>query len=405
MLGSTGSIGTQALDVVRANPDRFRVVALAAGGSDPQLLASQALEFAVDLVAVSRSTAVQDLQLAFYAEAQRRGYRQGDFTLPRIVAGPDAAEQAARVACDVVLNALSGAVGLRPTLACLATGATLALANKESLIIGGPVVTSVASPGQIVPVDSEHSALAQCLRGGQPHEVRRLVLTASGGPFRGRTRAELADVTAKQALAHPTWQMGPLVTTNSSTLVNKGLEVIEAHLLFGIDLDRIDVVVHPQSVVHSMVEFYDGSTVAQASPPDMRLAIALALGWPERVPDVAKSVDWTLSHQWDFEPVDHEAFPGLLLGVEAGRQAGVLPAVYNAANEVCVEAFLDDRLPYLGIVDTVAAVMAAAQDTDDVGSKSGTLSVDDVLAADRWARERASATLARKPTPGGTGAA
>ncbi len=401
LLGSTGSIGTQALDVVRANPDRFRVVALAAGGSDPTLLAAQALEFEVSVVAVSRSTAVQDIQLAFYAEAQRRGYHQGDFVLPKILAGPDAAEQVARVPCDVVLNALTGAVGLRPTLAALEAGATLALANKESLVIGGEAVTSAAKPGQIVPVDSEHSALAQCLRGGRPEEVRRLVLTASGGPFHGRTRAELADVTAEQALAHPTWQMGPVVTTNSSTLVNKGLEVIEAHLFFDIDYDRIDVVVHPQSVVHSMVEFCDGSTLAQASPPDMRLAIGLALGWPDRVPDVAQPVDWARPQQWDFEPVDHEAFPGLLLAVEAGRRGGVVPAVYNAANEVCVEAFLAGRLPYLAIVDTVAAVMAAARGSDDVLLRGGRVSVDDVLAADRWARGRASAVLEQQPTSGG----
>ena len=401
VLGSTGSIGTQALDVIRANADRFRVVALAAGGSDPTLLAAQALEFEVAVVAVARSTAVQDLQLAFYAEAQRRGYQHGDFSLPKIFAGPDAAERAARTPCDVVLNALSGAVGLRPTMAALETGATLALANKESLIIGGQVVTSAAQPGQIVPVDSEHSALAQCLRGGRAEEVRRLVLTASGGPFRGRTRGELADVTAEQALAHPTWQMGPVVTTNSSTLVNKGLEVIEAHLLFGIDFDRIEVVVHPQSVVHSMVEFCDGSTLAQASPPDMRLAIGLALGWPDRVPDVAQPVDWAQSQQWDFEPVDHEAFPGLLLAVEAGRRGGVVPAVYNAANEVCVEAFLAGQLPYLAIVDTVAAVMAAAQESEDVLLGGAVVSVDDVHAADRWARDRASGVLEKQPTSGG----
>jgi len=401
LLGSTGSIGTQALDVMRANPDRFRVVGLACAGADPALLASQVIEFGVSTVALARSTAVQDLQLALYAEAQRRGYHHGEFALPKILAGPDAAERAAALACDIVLNAITGAVGLRPTLAALAAGATVALANKESLIIGGEVVTAAANPGQIVPVDSEHSAIAQCLRGGRREEVRRLVITASGGPFRGRSRAQLADVTAEQALAHPTWSMGPVVTTNSSTLVNKGLEVIEAHLLFDIDYDDIEVVVHPQSIVHSMVEFHDGSTLAQVSPPDMRLAIGLALGWPDRVPGAADAVDWSRAQSWDFEPVDQVAFPGLKLAIKAGRRGGVVPAVYNAANEVCVAAFLAGHVPYLGIVDTVASVMAAADLTDDVPSKGGGLNVDDVLAADRWARDRASAMLEQQPTAGG----
>ena len=389
LLGSTGSIGTQALGVVRDNPGRFNVVALAAGGSEPRLLAAQAVEFGVPLVAVARSTSVQDLQLALYAEAQRRGYQHGDFALPKILGGPDAVEQAAALPCHTVLNAIDGAAGLRPTLAALDAGSTLALANKESLIIGGEVVTSAAKPDQIVPVDSEHSALAQCLRGGCADEVRRLIITASGGPFRGMSRGQLENVTVTEALAHPTWDMGPLVTTNSSTLVNKGLEVIEAHLLFGVDFDQIEVVVHPQSVVHSMVEFHDGSTLAQASPPDMRLAIALALAWPERVADAASPVGWNAAQSWDFEPVDHDAFPGLRLAIDAGRRAGVAPAIYNAANEACVQAFLEGRLSYLGIVDTIAAVL----DRDDVPSYEGRLGVGDVLAADEWARERAAAML------------
>jgi 1-deoxy-D-xylulose-5-phosphate reductoisomerase len=400
LLGSTGSIGTQALDVVRRNRDRFRVVALAAGGSNPRVLAAQAIEFDVPVVSVSRSTAIEDLQLALYAEAQRRGYHHGDFSLPRIIGGPDAPEQVAAVPCDVVLNAIDGAAGLKATVVALQSGATLALANKESLIIGGELVTSLAKPGQIVPVDSEHSALAQCLRGGRAEEVRRLVITASGGPFRGRTRGQLAEVTADEALAHPTWDMGPLVTTNSSTLVNKGLEVIEAHLLFGLDFDRIEVVVHPQSIVHSMVEFHDGSTLAQASPPDMRLPIALALAWPDRVADAAAAIDWSHAQSWEFQAVDHEAFPGLRLAIEAGRRGGLVPAIYNAANEVGVEAFLVGELGYLGIVDTVAAVMSA----DDVPSYEGRLGVDSsveesldrVLAADRWARERAAAVIGRR---------
>ncbi|MDQ3275281.1 MAG: 1-deoxy-D-xylulose-5-phosphate reductoisomerase [Actinomycetota bacterium] len=389
VLGSTGSVGTQALDVVRRNPDRFRVVALAAGGADPRLLAAQAVEFGVGVVAIARGTAAEDLQLALFAEAQRRGYSTGGFALPKVLVGPLAAQEAAALPADVVLNAITGAVGLGPTLAALEAGRTLALANKESLIVGGELVTRAARPGQIVPVDSEHSALAQCLRGGTPEEVRRLVLTASGGPFRGRTRAELDDVTPQQALAHPTWEMGPMVTINSATLVNKGLELIEAHLLFGIPFDRIDVVVHPQSVVHSMVEFTDGSTLAQASPPDMALPIALALSWPERVAEAAPGCDWTRAATWQFEPLDHQVFPAVALAAEAGRAAGTAPAVYNAANEECVEAFLAGRLAFPGIVDTITSVLAG----HDVPSKRDVLSLDDVLAADSWARAQARQML------------
>ena len=389
ILGSTGSVGRQALDVVRRNADRFRVVGLAAGGSLPSLLAAQALEFGVPVVALARSTAVEDLQLALYGEAQRRGYASGDVRLPKILAGPGAVEQVAGLPCDVVLNAVDGAAGLRPTLAALEAGSTLALANKESLIVGGELVVSAAKPGQIVPVDSEHSALAQCLRAGRADEVRRLVVTASGGPFRGRTRDSLTSVTAGEALAHPTWDMGPLVTVNSATLVNKGLEVIEAHLLFGVPYDDIEVVVHPQSVVHSLVEFVDGSTVAQASPPDMRLPISLALGWPDRVPGAAAAVDWTAASRWDFEPVDDSAFPGLRLAIEAGRRGGLAPALFNAANEACVQAFLAGRLAFLGIADIVAAVLGR----DDVPSTVQGLDVDHVLAADRWARTTASALV------------
>ncbi|MEO5709588.1 MAG: 1-deoxy-D-xylulose-5-phosphate reductoisomerase [Nocardioidaceae bacterium] len=351
LLGSTGSIGTQALDVVRANPDRFRVVALTAGGSNPDLFRSQVEEFA---------PAFADL-------------------------GEDASSQAAAMECDVVLNGITGAVGLLPTLAALDAGNILALANKESLIIGGQVVLARAKPGQIVPVDSEHSALAQCLRGGRADEVRKLVLTASGGPFRGRSREDLHDVTPDQALAHPTWSMGPVVTINSATLVNKGLEVIEAHLLFGVPFDRIEVVVHPTSVVHSMVEFYDGSTMAQASPPSMMIPIALGLGWPDRVPDAAPAVDWTQPGRWEFFPLDDEAFPAVRLAREAGTRGGTAPAVYNAANEVCVAAFLAGEMRFTDIVATVQRVM----DAHDVPSEVTHLGVDDVLAADAWAREQA----------------
>ena len=288
ILGSTGSVGTQAVDVVRASPGRFRVVGLSAGGGNVDLLARQALELGVEVVAVARASAAQDLQLAFYAAAKAGGYSAGEHPVPKILAGPDAARELAQWPCDLVLNAITGSIGLAPTLAALQAGRTLALANKESLIAGGQLVkAAVQRPDQIVPVDSEHSALAQCLRAGTHAEVRRLVVTASGGPFRGRSRADLAGVTVEDAMAHPTWDMGPVITINSATLVNKGLEVIEAHLLFDIPFDRITVVVHPQSVVHSMVEFVDGSTIAQASPPDMRLPIALALGHPDRVPGAA----------------------------------------------------------------------------------------------------------------------
>jgi 1-deoxy-D-xylulose-5-phosphate reductoisomerase len=385
LLGSTGSIGTQALDVVRANPGAFRVVGLAAGGASVDLLARQALEFGVEAVAVARASAAQDLQLAFYAAASAHGYATGDFAVPKILAGPDAAAELAAwptASPDaVVLNGMTGSIGLAPTLAALRAGRTLALANKESLVAGGSLVRRLARPGQVVPVDSEHSALAQCLRGGRAEEVRRLVLTASGGPFRGRT--DLTGITPSEALAHPTWDMGPVVTINSATMVNKALEVIEAHELFGTPYDAIDVVVHPQSIVHSMVEFTDGSTLAQVSRPDMRLPIALALGWPDRVPDAVPPMDWTAAHTWEFAPLDDDVFPAVRLAKEAGRRGGTHPAVFNAANEECVAAFLDGRLPFAGIVDTVAAVLAEAPHD---GEPSG---VDDVLAAEQWARDRA----------------
>jgi 1-deoxy-D-xylulose-5-phosphate reductoisomerase len=315
----------------------------------------------------------------------------GGRRLPKVLAGPDAMTEIAAWPCDTVLNGVTGAAGLSATLATLDAGRTLALANKESLIIGGPLVAERAAPGQIIPVDSEHSAIAQCLRGGQPDEVHRLVVTASGGPFRGRRRADLAGVTPEQALAHPTWRMGPVITVNSATLVNKGLELIEAHLLFGVPFERIEVVVHPQSVVHSMVEFTDGSTLAQASPPDMRIPIALALGWPGRVPGAARPVDWTAAHTWTFEPLDEEAFPAVTLARQVGMAGGTSPAVYNAANEECVAAFLAGALSFTGIVDTVMRVISE-HDGSGLGPGQpslGRVSLEDVLEADRWARSRA----------------
>jgi 1-deoxy-D-xylulose-5-phosphate reductoisomerase len=381
VLGSTGSIGTQALDVVRKAPDRFVVTALAAGGSDLALLAAQVAEFGVPVVGVGRPDSARELSERLQALVPS--------PLPRIVTGAGVVGLAA-LDCDVVLNAIAGAAGLRATLAALDAGRTVALANKESLVAGGPLVTGRAKPGQIRPVDSEHSALAQCLRGGTAGEVRRLVVTASGGPFRGRSRESLDAVTPAEALAHPTWDMGTLITTNSATLVNKGLEVIEAHLLFDIPYERIDVVVHPQSIVHSMVEFTDGSTLAQVSPPDMRLTISLALGWPDRVPDAAPAMDWTKAQNWAFEPLDDSAFPAVSLARRAGEAGGCAPAVYNAANEALVTAFHAGSIAFLQIVDTVALVLDEwLSEHHPIVGNPGT--VEDVEQADDWARTRARA--------------
>ena len=393
LLGSTGSIGTQAIDIARRNPDRFRIVGLGAGGGNVDVLAAQALELGVDVVGVAKASATQDLQLAFYAEAARRGYAQGQFRVPKILAGPDAMSELAQWPCDVVLNGVVGSLGLAPTLAALAAGRTLALANKESLVAGGPLVrAAVKWPGQIVPVDSEHTALAQCLRSGSANEVRRLILTASGGPFRGQARHELTEVTPAQALAHPTWNMGHVITINSATLVNKGLEVIEAHELYQVPYDDIEVMIHPPSVIHSLVEFYDGSTIAQCSPPDMRLPISLALGWPDRVPDAARAVDWTASHTWELRPLDNDAFPAVRLAKDAGRAGRCRPAIYNAANEECVAGFTEGKLPFLGIVDTLAHVLDEAPDFEEPGT------VDDVIAAESWARTRALELISDRST-------
>ena len=353
ILGSTGSIGVQALDVIAANPDRFTVVGLTAGTNRDEL-DRQATAFNV-----SATTLGADDSVALVRDVE----------------------------ADVVLNGITGSVGLGPTLATLETGTTLALANKESLIVGGDLVRAIAAPGQIVPVDSEHSAIAQALRSGTQAEVRRLVLTASGGPFRGRTRESLEDVTPAQALAHPTWDMGLVVTTNSATLVNKGLEVIEAHLLFDVDYDDIEVTVHPQSIVHSMVEFTDGSTIAQASPPDMRLPISLGLDWPNRVTGVGVPLDWSKASSWDFAPLDTEAFPAVDLAKRVGRAGGTFPAVFNAANEQAVLAFHAGRIRFLDIVDTVTRVVESHE--------AGEPTLEGVLDAERWARAEADALIAR----------
>lgn len=385
VLGSTGSIGTQTLEVIRQSSTEFKVVGISAGGSNPNLLAEQALEFNVEYLAIANATAAQDVQLAIYAQAKKAGYSEGNFTLPKLLVGPQAAAELAGVSVDVVVNGITGAVGLLPTVSALSAGSILALANKESLVIGGRAVTKLAKPGQIVPVDSEHSAIAQCLRSGSASEVKRLVLTASGGPFRSMKRTDLEQVTPEQALNHPTWSMGPVVTINSATMMNKGLEVIEAHLLFDIDFKNIDVVVHPQSIVHSMVEFMDGSTIAQASPPDMRLPIALGLVWPNRITGLASGCDWTKASSWTFEPLDSEVFSAVELAKFAGTKAGTAPAVLNGANEVAVAAFLAGDLPFLGIVEFVAKVLAIHLETNFVSDQD--LTIEEVLKAADWAQQ------------------
>ena len=357
ILGSTGSIGAQALDVVDRNRDQFEVVGLAAG-SNSELVHAQAQRFGVPnehvALGIDEATA--------------------------LVAGVDA---------DVVLNGITGSVGLMPSLQALRSGRTLALANKESLIVGGSLLAKASQRAdQIVPVDSEHSALAQAMMAGTFQEISKLIVTASGGPFRGRTRESLRDVTPAQALAHPTWDMGQVVTTNSATLVNKGLELIEAHLLFGIDFDRIEVTVHPQSIVHSMVEFVDGSTIAQASLPDMRLPIAWGLNWPHRVPGVINGLDWSSAHTWNFEPLDEVTFPAVSMAKEVGRRGGTYPAVFNAANEQAVYAFHREELSFLAITDIISHVVDAHDSLE--------MSVEAVLEAEIWARKMADSEIARR---------
>ena len=386
LLGSTGSIGTQAIDVISRHRDRFRVDAIAAGGSDPDLLARQAVDLGVERVGVS------DPARAVEVEAALARHGAGSSRPVEVLVGPDAATELAGAGSDVVLNGITGSVGLGPTLAALGAGSSLALANKESLVVGGVLVQDAKQrPDQIVPVDSEHSAIAQALRSGRRDEVRRLVLTASGGPFRGWARDDVKTVSPQQALAHPTWDMGPVVTINSATLMNKGLELIEAHLLFDVPTDEITVVVHPQSVVHSMVEFVDGSTIAQASPPDMRLPIALGLSWPERLGEVAAGCDWSAATAWTFEPLDETLFPAVRLARAAASASATHPAVYNAANEECVAAFLEGRIGFLDIVATVERVLGEHE-----GTSRAEVTLDDVTAAEAWARARAHQVLAQR---------
>ncbi len=339
ILGSTGSIGVQALEVIAANPNQFRVVALAAGGSNIPRLVEQVRAFGVKVVAV-----------------------EGDGALLRealpgvnVIDGKGAAAQVAAIPVDVMLNAITGSVGLGPTLNALGVGNKVALANKESLIAGGDLVLRAAKPGQLIPVDSEHSALAQALRAGTKNEVSKLILTASGGPFRNRN--DLSDVTIEEALAHPTWNMGPVVTINSATLVNKGLEIIEAQYLFDIPYSKIDAVIHPQSIIHSMVEFHDGSVIAQASPPSMKLPIALALSWPDRTVGAIPPINWSTAHTWGFAPIDNAKFPAIDLARRCGEIGGAMPAIFNAANEEAVAAFLKGQIKFTEIIEIVDAVL------------------------------------------------
>ncbi|NBO78405.1 MAG: 1-deoxy-D-xylulose-5-phosphate reductoisomerase [Actinobacteria bacterium] len=344
ILGSTGSIGTQGLEVIDQHRDKFKVVGLSAG-SNVSVLNDQINKFKPEVVSVKDEEAKKKLLETNF-----------DYKF-EILAGKNASAEVAKYPCDVVLNGITGAAGLLPTLETLKAGHKLALANKESLVIGGKLVLDLAQEGQIIPVDSEHSALAQCLRGEKKSEIKKLILTASGGPFRGKSTEELKNVTVEQTLNHPTWNMGPVVTINSASLMNKGLEIIEAHLLFGIEFEKIDVVVHPQSIIHSMIEFIDGSTMAQASPPNMKLPIALGLSWPDRLMNVQNPIEWTKSQSWTFENVDDKVFKAINLAKKVGKAAGSAPAAMNAANEECVSAFIERKISFLSIVEIVEQVV------------------------------------------------
>ena len=371
ILGSTGSIGVQALEIVEANPNLFTVVALSAAGSHPDLLIEQAKKFNVKVVGVAKNG---DL------------IRQA---LPgvEVVDGPHASTEVAAISCDVVLNGITGSIGLAPTLAALDADNRVALANKESLVAGGDIVIARAKPVQLLPVDSEHSAIWQALIGEKKSEISKLILTASGGPFRDRT--DLSGVTVQEALAHPTWVMGPVVTINSATLMNKGLEIIEAHYLFGVPYSQIEAIIHPQSVIHSMVEFVDGSTIAQGSPPNMKGPISLALHYPNRVPAATAPIDWTQSHTWNFAPIDTKRFPAVELARECGAIGGGAPAIFNASNEVAVQAFVDGSIKFTDIVSIVSASVDALR-----GSASSKLrDLADVSAVEEDARRTARELL------------
>lgn len=381
LLGATGSIGQQACDVVTAHPLAFDIVGVS-GHRNVDALIELTNRFHVGMVAVSDREAA---------------HRVRHHTNATVLDGPNAATELAAISCDLVVNGITGAVGLSPTLAALHAGTPVALANKESLVAGGELVVAAAQKAggvehALIPVDSEHSALAQALRGGAPNEVATLTLTASGGPFRGRSRAELAKVTLADALKHPTWTMGQMVTVNSATMMNKGLEVIEAHYLFGIDYAQIDVVVHPESVVHSMVQFVDGSTLAQLSPPDMRLPIQLAMAWPNRLDHAFVACDFTQPQTLHFEPVDRTVFRALDVAIDAGVRGGGYPLVLNAANEEAVGAFVAGTLDFLAIADVVAVTLDRYAATQPTALRD----VDDVTQLDRWARTAAAAVLTKR---------
>ena len=374
ILGSTGSIGTQALDVVRRNPDRFKVVGVSAGGGNQDLLVGQIREFLPPVVAIADEDAAADIK-------EKLGQIRG----VELIVGPDATETLAReTEADFVLNALVGSAGLAPTLATLQSGKTLALANKESLVVGGELVTDLikGEPERLLPVDSEHAALAMALRGERREDLKRVVLTGSGGPFRGWSRGELAKASVKEALQHPVWSMGPKITIDSATLMNKGLEVIEAHYLFDLEYSQIHVLIHPEGLVHAMAEFRDGSLRAEMAKADMRLPIQLALGWPERLPTGVEPVPLT-ERPLTFEPVDREAFPAVDLAYRVGGLGLTFPAVMNAANEVAVMAFLEGKIPLTRIVESVQSVV----DEHEPGS---VVSVVNIERADTWARARAA---------------
>jgi 1-deoxy-D-xylulose-5-phosphate reductoisomerase len=371
ILGSTGSIGEQALEIVEANPSLFRVVAITAAGTNPDLIIAQAKKFNVAVIGVANN-------------AEKIRSALPDAT---VIDGPLASTEIAAITCDVVLNGITGSIGLGPTLAALRVGNRVALANKESLVAGGDLVMSLAKPDQLLPVDSEHSALWQALMGGKKSEVSKLVLTASGGPF--RDRADLSGITVEQALNHPTWSMGPVVTINSATLLNKGLEIIEAHYLFDMPYSQIEAVIHPQSVIHSMVQYVDGSTIAQASPPNMKGPISFAINYPDRVKAATLPIDWTQSHTWTFTPIDNERFPAIDLARRCGTLGGGLPAIFNAANEVCVAAFIAGQIGFTSIIETVEEVVQS------LGAKSAGVLRDlsDVSAIEDDARAIASELL------------
>ncbi len=343
ILGSTGSIGRQGLEIIAANPDKFRVIAISSAGTNPALVIEQAKRFNVAFVGV--------LNNADLIRAELPGVK--------VIDGALASTQIASIECDVVLNAITGSIGLGPTLAALDAGNTLALANKESLVAGGELVMSKARENQIIPVDSEHSAIWQCALAGKSDEISRLVLTASGGPFLDRN--DLGGISVADALKHPTWSMGAVVTINSATLVNKGLEIIEAHHLFSMPYSAIEAVIHRQSVVHSMVEFRDGSTIAQASPPNMKGAIAYALNFPHRLSQASPAIDWSASHSWSFEPINAARFPAVGLARHCGEIGGAMPAIFNAANEVAVEAFIAEKIGFTSIVPLIEEVLTLSE--------------------------------------------